>query len=261
MSTVNVSRQDRVAIVELNRPESMNAINVELRQALHARLSEVARDPEIGVVVLTGSGKGFCTGSDLKRAAADTDDSVRRVARTMLHDIQPTLECIARMEKPVIGAINGAAVGIGMSLAMACDFRVMSRNAYLLPSFTNIGIVPDGGLSWLLTRELGYARAMEILIEAQKLDAERCHTLGLVSRLTDAGQSLDGALAWAQSLCNRPPLAVALTKRLGRMAASQTYSDALLMEAELQTFLIRTDDAREAISAFVEKRTPTFTGR
>ena len=261
MSSLNLERADQVAIIELNRPEAMNAIDLDLRRSLNAALDEVARDPQINVVVLTGAGKGFCTGSDLKRAAADTDNSVRRVARTMLHDFQPILETITRMEKPVIAAVNGPAVGIGMSLALACDLIMMSSSAYLLAPFTNLGIIPDGGAAWFLTRRLGYGRAMEVLMEAQKLSAEYCLASGIVNRV-EAPESLRAAATtWAASLASRAPLAMALTKRVGRMSMNMSLSDALTLEAELQTFLFRTEDAQEAIAAFGDKRKPTFKGR
>ena len=261
MSSVNVVRQDRVAVVEFNRPDAMNAVDIDMRRTLYTALDGVARDPEVNVVVLTGSGKGFCAGSDLKRAAADTDDSVRRIARTMLHDFQPILECITRMEKPVIAAVNGAAVGVGMSFALACDLMVMAKDAYLLAPFAKLGIVPDGGAAWFLTRRLGYARAMEILMEAQKMDADLCLQAGIANRVVESSQIREAALYWATSLAARAPLALAATKRIGRMAASMTLSETMTLEAELQTFLFRTEDAREAIAAFGEKRTPVYKGR
>ncbi len=261
MTSVSLTREDRVAIVTLSRPEAMNAVDVEMRQRLRITLDEVARDPTIGAVVLIGAGKSFCAGSDLKRAAADTDDSVRRIARTMLHDIQPILECLTRMEKPVIAAVNGPAVGVGMSLALACDLMIIARSAYLLAPFTNLGIIADGGASWFLTRRLGYARAMEILMEAQKIDAEHCHATGLANRIEDADTLQASAIAWARKLSERAPLALALTKRMGRLSMETGLSQALTLEAEFQTFLFRTEDAQEAISAFGDKRKPTFKGR
>jgi 2-(1,2-epoxy-1,2-dihydrophenyl)acetyl-CoA isomerase len=261
MSSVTLDRQERVAIVTLDRPDAMNAIDIDLRRRLHALLDEVARDPDVGTVVLTGSGKAFCAGSDLKRAAADRNDSVRRIARTMLHDIQPILELLTRMEKPVIAAVNGPAVGVGMSLALACDLMVIAKGAYLLAPFTNLGIIADGGASWFLTRRLGYARAMEVLMEAQKLDAQRCLDTGLANRLAEPEALMDSAVAWAAALAARAPLAMALTKRIGRMSMEMGLSEALTLEAELQTFLFRTEDAQEAIAAFGEKRKPVFKGR
>ncbi len=130
---VMVSIEGRVATVELNRPEAMNAIDAAVRRALLAAFDELGRSTEVGAVVLTGAGKGFCAGADLKKAAANPDKSMRRTARSLLHDYQPLFECITRMEKPVIAAVNGGAVGIGMSLALACDLMIMADNGFLSP--------------------------------------------------------------------------------------------------------------------------------
>jgi 2-(1,2-epoxy-1,2-dihydrophenyl)acetyl-CoA isomerase len=176
-------------------------------------------------VVLTGSGKSFCSGADLKAAAKNPDQSTRRTARTLLHDFQPILECITRLDKPVIAAVNGGAIGVGMSFALACDFLVMAENAYLLAPFVNIGLIPDGGTAWFLTRRIGYGRALEILMEGQKLEARRCHELGLANRIVAADGLREGALAWAAQLAARAPLAMALTKRIARLSLTTGIPD------------------------------------
>lgn len=257
---VRLERRARVAIVTLDRPSAMNALDTVMRRVLRTTLDDIARDPDIGAVVLTGAGNGFCAGSDLRGAAASADDSVRRVARTMLHDIQPIIELITRMEKPVIAAINGPAVGVGMSIALACDVLVMASDAYLLAPFTNLGLIPDGGTTWLLTRQIGYARAMEVLMDCQKLDATRCQQLGIVNRVVEPAGTLEAAFEWATRLTARAPLALALTKRVGRLGLSMSLSETLTLEAEMQTFLARTDDSREAVAAFGGKRKPSFKG-
>jgi 2-(1,2-epoxy-1,2-dihydrophenyl)acetyl-CoA isomerase len=259
--TIVLSREGRVATIELNRPEAMNAVDTEMRRALFAAFDEVARSPDIGAVVLTGAGKAFCSGADLKSAAANPDTSARRTARTLLHDFQPILECITRMDKPVIAALNGATVGVGMSLALACDLTIMSRKAYLLSPFINIGLIPDGGAAWFLTRLIGYPRAFEVLAEGQKLGAERCVELGIANRVAEPEALREAAMKWATELATRAPIAIALTKRVARLSLSAGLSDALALEAELQTFCAGTEDAREAIAAFSEKRVPSFRGR
>jgi 2-(1,2-epoxy-1,2-dihydrophenyl)acetyl-CoA isomerase len=259
--TVVTTQLGAVAVIELNRPDAMNAVNTQMRGELYTALDKAARDPAIGAVVLTGSGKSFCSGADLKAAAKNPDQSTRRTARTLLHDFQPILECITRLDKPVIAAVNGGAIGVGMSFALACDFLVMAENAYLLAPFVNIGLIPDGGAAWFLTRRIGYGRALEILMEGQKLEARRCHELGLANRIVAADGLREGALAWAAQLAARAPLAMALTKRIARLSLTTGLSDALTVEAEFQTFLATTQDAKEAIAAFGEKRTPTFQSR
>jgi 2-(1,2-epoxy-1,2-dihydrophenyl)acetyl-CoA isomerase len=260
-SDVLVTHLDRVATVTLNRPEAMNAVDLSMRRNLLAAFDELARAPELRAVVLTGAGKSFCAGSDLKSAAANPDSTPRRTARTLLHDFQPLVECITRMEKPVIAALNGAALGVGMSLALACDFLVMADTAYLKSPFVGIGLIPDGGAAWFLTRRIGYARTLEVLMDGQKLNAARCLELGLANRVVAPDSLAHAAATWAAELAEKAPIAMALTKRVARLSMSIGLSEALTLEAELQTVCAGTEDAREAIAAFGEKRTPTFKGR
>ncbi len=259
---VMVSRDGRIATVELNRPEAMNAIDAPMRRGLLTAFDELARSAEVGAVLLTGAGKSFCAGADLKKAAAaNPDTSLRRLARSLVHEYQPLFECITRMDKPVIAAVNGGAVGIGMSLALACDFLVMADNGFLLSPFVNIGLIPDGGAAWFLTRRIGYGRALEVLTDGQKLGAARSLELGIANRVAPPEELRATAQKWAAELAARAPTALALTKRIARLSMSMPLSDALTLEAELQTVCANTEDAREAICAFSEKRAPRFTGR
>jgi 2-(1,2-epoxy-1,2-dihydrophenyl)acetyl-CoA isomerase len=260
-ATVIVTHERRVAIVELNRPEAMNAVNIPMRRALLTAFDELGRSPDVGAVVLAGAGKSFCSGSDLKKAADNPDTSVRRSARTLLHDFQPILECITRMDKPVIGAVNGGAIGVGMSLALACDLMIMAHNGFLLSPFLNIGLIPDGGAAWFLARRIGYSRAFEVLTDGKKLSAARTLELGIANRVVEADALRASAVGWAEELAQRAPLALALTKRVARLSLSMTLSDALTLESELQSFCANTEDSREAIAAFAEKRAPRFSGR
>lgn len=260
VSPVIVETIGKVAVVELNRPEAMNAVDVPMRKALAEAFDDLARRSDISVVVLAASGRAFCSGADLKGAAANPDQSLRRTARTLAHDFQPLIETITRMDKPVIAAVNGAAVGIGLSLALSCDLLVMADNAFLLSPFVNIGLVPDGGAAWMLTRRIGYGRAFEVLAESQKLNAKRCLDWGVTNRVVAPEQLREEAITWATSLAERAPLALALTKRTARLSMTMNLSDALSMEAELQTFLAATSDSKEAVAAFGEKRKPEFTG-
>jgi 2-(1,2-epoxy-1,2-dihydrophenyl)acetyl-CoA isomerase len=259
--TVRITFEQRVATLELNRPHAMNAIDLDMRRELLAALDRVARDANIGALVIAGAGTGFCSGSDLKAAAANPDTSVRRTARTLQHDFQPILETIVRLDKPVIAAVNGAAVGVGMSLVLACDLVVMAQDAFLLAPFVNLGLIPDGAAAWFLVQRIGYARAFEVLAESKKLSAEKCLELGIANRVVAPAELREQALKWADSLSARAPLALALTKRVARLAVSVGLSETLGIEAELQTFLAATDDAREAIAAFGDKRAPNFHGR
>jgi len=258
---VVVTRHDRVAVVTLNRPEVRNALNDRMKLELLKAFSDLGRDGHVRAIVLTGDGKGFCAGADLKSASTSSDASVRRIARTLIHDYQPLIEAITRLDKPVIAAVNGSAVGIGMSIALACDLMMIADDGGLLPSFTSISLIPDGGAAWFLTRRIGFGAAFEILAEGRRIEAEHCRTLGLANKVVPAPELLDAAIAWAGELAERAPLALALTKRVARMAMTASLSDTLSVEADLQTFLWGSDDAVESVAAFNERRTPTYHGR
>jgi 2-(1,2-epoxy-1,2-dihydrophenyl)acetyl-CoA isomerase len=260
-SVIQTQRVGRVALIELNRPDSLNAIDLEARRALAMALDEVARDPDVGAVVLAGAGRFFCAGADLKGGAANPDSTQRRAARALVHDFQPLVESITRIDKPVIAAVNGGAVGFGMSLALACDLMIMAEDAYLLSSFVNVGLLPDGGVAWLLSRRIGFGLTFEALVEAQKLDAPRCMELGVANRVVEPESLRDKALEWATQLAARAPIAVALTKRIIRLSQDSSLSDAMMMEAEMQAVCAATEDAQEAMAAFAEKRPPKFQGR
>lgn len=260
-STVNVERHGKVMLVELARPEAMNAVDPVMKKELPAALNEAARDITIGAVVLAAAGKAFCTGSDLKAGPGGNDDTLRRTARSLGYDYRPVFDLITGMDKPVIAAVNGAAAGVGMSFALCADLMLMSNNAFLMAPFLNVGLVPDGGAAWFLTRKLGHARAFEALVGGEKLGAEQCLAMGLANRVVEPDALRSEALAWAEQLAAKAPTAMALTKRLARLAPSATLGDFLSVEAEMQTMCASSQDAKEAIAAFIGKRTPTFTGR
>lgn len=258
---LTVEQRDRVAVIELNRPAARNAIDAALRVALTSELDRVARDPDVGAVVLCGAGQAFCAGADLKGGAAGGDTSARSAARMLSLDFNPLLEMLVRIDKPVIAAVNGAAAGFGMSLVLACDLVVMAEDACLLSSFINVGLVPDGGATWLLLRRIGYGRTFEVLADARRLAAPRCLELGLANRVTAPADLRETALDWAAELAGKAPMALSLTKRLARLSQQGGLSEALALEAEMQALCLSTGDTREAMAAFAEKRPPKFTGR
>jgi 2-(1,2-epoxy-1,2-dihydrophenyl)acetyl-CoA isomerase len=223
---------------------------------LRNALDSVATDASIRAVVITGAGSSFCAGGDLKATGAARHG--RSTAHSLLHAVQPAIECIARMDKPVIAAVNGPAVGFGMSLALACDLVVIDQNAYLLSQFIRFGLIPDGGAAWFLAQRIGYARMFEIVADAGKLDAETCINLGIANRSAVAGQARAEAEAWAEKLAGYAPTAMGLTKRLARMAMTNRLEESLSLEAEFQNICGASADAREAITAFMEKRPPQF---
>ncbi len=164
------------------------------------------------------------------------------------------------MPKPVIAAVNGSAAGIGLSLALSCDLLLMADNAFLLSPFTTISLVPDGGLNWLLVKQLGYRRAFQLSIESERIDAQRCVELGLANRAVAADELLDAALDWARTLSKRAPLSIAATKKAMRLASDGDWASVFNLEAELQQQLAGSTDNVEGVQAFFEKRAPDFQG-
>jgi 2-(1,2-epoxy-1,2-dihydrophenyl)acetyl-CoA isomerase len=246
---------DGVAVITLHRPEAMNSFNTELRAAVMDAFAKARDDDAVRAVVFTGEGRCFSAGADLK-AGIDRD-----VSEILQVEYRPVLEAIAEIPKPVIGAIPGSAAGIGLSMALQCDLLIMADNAFLLSPFTTISLVPDGGLNWLLVRQLGYRRAFQLSVESERIPAASCVELGLANRAVPAEDLMDAALEWARSLAARAPLSVAATKKVMRLAADHNWSSAYDLEAELQGQLLASEDNKEGIQAFFEKRAPKFKGK
>ena len=252
---VKYSQQGATAVITLNRPESMNAFTTDLRKGLLAALLQANADDAIRAVILTGEGRCFSAGADLK------DGLKRSVKEMLLQEYRPVQEAIASMPKPIIAAVPGSAAGIGLSIALQCDLLIMADNAFMLSPFTTISLVPDGGLNWLLVRQLGYRRAFQLSVESERIAADRCVELGLANKTVPADELHDAALQWAQAIEKRAPLSVAGTKKLMRFAAENDWGSSYELEAELQGELVGCDDNREGVLAFFEKRPPEFKGK
>ena len=252
---VKYAQHGATAIITLNRPESMNAFTTDLRKDLSAALQQASADDAIRVVILTGEGRCFSAGADLK------DGLKRSVKEMLLQEYRPVQEAIASMPKPIIAAVPGSAAGIGLSIALQCDLLIMADDAFMLSPFTTISLVPDGGLNWLLVRQLGYRRAFQLSVESERIPADRCIELGLANKTVPADELHDAALQWAQAIEKRAPLSVAATKKLMRFAAENDWGSSFEAEAELQGELVGCDDNREGVLAFFEKRSPEFKGK
>lgn len=258
MAVLLEERQGAVALLRLNRPEALNALDRALVAALGDALERVTADPSVRAVVLTGEGGAFCSGADLKEALRDLDGGDRLAER--LAAFQRNVRLIAGAKQPVIAAVDGAAVGFGADLALACDLRLLSERAYFEEKFVGIGLMPDGGGTFQLPRLLGLGRALELLLLGERVDAARAVELGLGLRVVAPGELVEQALALAARLAEGPPLALARIKRATRQSLVGTLDDALEREAQGQAELLASADLREGILAFKEKRKPRFSG-
>jgi 2-(1,2-epoxy-1,2-dihydrophenyl)acetyl-CoA isomerase len=256
VAEVETQRDGGVLTVTLNRPDVLNAFDSAMHEAFRGALKE-ARDPEVRAVVLTGTGRGFCVGQDLKEFKEGAGDIGERLRKTY----NPMVLALRGLEKPVIAAVNGAAAGAGLSLACACDIRLAAASATFVPAFINIGLVPDTGGTYFVAHLLGYARAFEWLCSGRRLSAADAHAWGLVAEVVEDNRLSARAAEVASTFAARPTRAIGMTKRLLDRAPLATLGEQLELEAQLQAAAAASEDFREGIAAFLEKREPRFSGR
>lgn len=247
-----------VGTVTLNRPEVMNATNDQLYRELSALIREIADDDRVGCVVLTGAGRGFCAGADVKAMNPEMKLLARRKRhRWILADI---LRPLVNLEKPVIAAVNGTAVGAGFNLALAADIIIASDKAIFSQIFTKLGLVPDLGGMYLLTRVVGLNKAKDLCFTARKIDAAEALALGIVNRVVPAEDLLVATAALAEEIAAGPPTALAMIKTLLNKSSNSTLEQMLEYESFAQTLAYTTPEHREGVAAFREKRKADFRG-
>lgn len=258
--TITTSEQTGVLRITLNRPDSYNACNEAMTTELRDALRKGERNSDVRSLLLTGAGKAFCSGQDLKEAPQPGEGSRRSLQDSLERRYNPIIRKLRTIPKPVVTAINGVAAGAGCSLALAGDIRIMSEKAYLLQAFVNIGLVPDSGSSHFLVSTVGYARAFEIATLGEKIPAEQARELGLVNRVVGADELMDVAGDLAARYAAGPTKAYGYIKKMLDRAEHSSLESALDYEVYMQEAAGRTADYTEGVTAFVEKRTPEFRG-
>ena len=255
---VLIEIENNIAIITLNRPERYNAVNQDLLDGFNESFSIVENDDSIRAVVLTGKGKGFCAGADMSTFGLITPEQSRDY---IVQKYKPLMKRFLGLKKPIIGAINGTAAGVGAAFALACDFRVMSKESAILYAFINIGLGPDGGASWLLSRQVGYSKALEIATDGKKVNGEECLKLGLTNKLVDQSEILNVAKNWADDLSKKATIAIGITKQDMIFSLNNNLFDTIEFEAKEQVAAFYSHDLKEGVNAFLEKRKAKFSGK
>ena len=261
MSDLIETIESGVATLTFNRPERLNALSTPIMQGLLDGLPRLAGDPAVQVVVLTGAGRAFCAGGDVKSMAQGGEQRTAAEAAAHLRSRMEVSRILHELPKPTIAMINGPAAGAGLALALACDLRIAGTSARLVTAFVKVGFSGDFGGSYFLTRLVGTARARELYFTGRPVEANEALSLGLVNRVVPDEELAAVTMELARSLAHGPSIALSLMKRNLNFAESGSLAELLDMEAAHQVQTGRTEDHREAAKAFVEKRAPIFTGR
>lgn len=254
---IEFAAENHVASITFNRPRIGNGLSIAMLKEFNAALTECESNDSIRVVVLKGNGKNFCVGADL----TDVEATEKTAEEHILTDHAPNLHCIRNSKKVYICAMQGAAAGIGSAYALVCDMTIMADNAYIYQAFLPIGMVPDGGATWLLGRHLGYKRAFKMIIEGTKLGADQCLEWGLASDVVAADELDNHTRQLASTVASKAPLAVAAAKHLLNGVFDSSYEETVIAEARQQRLMHESADCKEGVAAFLEKRSPVFLGK
>ena len=259
MSKVILSKENRIALLTINRPEVKNALDMETYEAFGSAIKEVKEDADVRVLVITGAGDSFCSGLDLNFAASGPE----KTASEMIPSIQQLQDFFAfeKVEKPVISAVNGYALGNGCDIALASDFVIASEKAQFGMAYTNLGLIPDLGGTFRLPRLVGLAAARQLILTGERIDARRALEIGMIGRVVPPEDLMDNTMAFAKRLAKRAPIALAMAKVAINKGLSSDLSTSLHLESYLQSICLKTSDTVEAVTALIEKREPDFKGK
>jgi len=258
---VRTEVKDRIGVITLDDPATLNAAGAELMEGLTAAFDGFVRDPEVRAIVITGAGRGFCSGANLSGGGGGRiTDAPGGPNQSLLKVYNPFVSAVRKSPKPLVAAVNGVAAGVGASLALICDLCVAAESAYFLQAFRRIGLVPDGGATYLLPRLVGKARAMELTLLGEKLPARTALEWGMINRCVPDAELMETALGLATQLADGPA-SLGLTRNLIWASLDAAWHDQVEAEAYRQGDAARTEDAREGIMAFVQKRPAQFKGR
>lgn len=258
---IQVEIDNGIVLITLNRPEKLNSFNVQMHHEMHQAMDDVVNDPAVRCILLTGAGRGFCAGQDLSDRAVSSDNRPPDLGVSVEKYYNPLIRRISNSPKPVVCAVNGVAAGAGASIAIACDVVIAAKSASFVLAFANIGLIPDSGCSWNLTHALGLPRAKAFAMLGERIKAQQAYDWGLIWQVADDETMMDEAMVIAKRLASQPPLAMQHTKLLINSAFEHSLDAQVERERLTMQLLGKSEDYKEGVSAFMEKRQPHYLGK